>query len=241
MKVLIKLLHRMPFLGLLLALGASAHAQGGNTITIAFPGVPSGSCSFVMTGLNAANGDYYDCLTGAWFKINGGGGGVPAGATTNVQYNNAGAFGGNAGFTYNGTNAVTVGVAGSGNGVLTLGGNTSGTATFTAPAVAGTTTNAVASSNVLSTPAGSGTNVAYGVAGTPANGMWFSGVDVVLNATRVFLQSSGTSMANTNASGFTVGAGVFGGSTAIGSANDVGISRLDKAIMAAGTGATTGV
>lgn len=55
-------------------------------------------------------------------------------------------------FVTNGTNTLTVGVAGSGNGVLALSGNTSGTATITAPAVAGTTTNAIVSSNSVSAP-----------------------------------------------------------------------------------------
>jgi len=45
---------------------------------------------------------------------NRGGGGVPAGSDTQVQYNNAGAFGANGGFTYNGSlvNVVTTLVAG---------------------------------------------------------------------------------------------------------------------------------
>jgi len=39
------------------------------------------------------------------------GGGSPGGANTNVQYNNAGAFGGDAGFTYNGAGTVYASVA----------------------------------------------------------------------------------------------------------------------------------
>lgn len=35
-------------------------------------------------------------------------GGTPAGSTGQVQYNNAGAFGANSGFTYNGSNSITV-------------------------------------------------------------------------------------------------------------------------------------
>jgi hypothetical protein len=38
----------------------------------------------------------------------GGGGGTPGGADTQVQYNNAGAFGGDAGFTYDGAGSATV-------------------------------------------------------------------------------------------------------------------------------------
>jgi hypothetical protein len=47
---------------------------------------------------------------------------------------------------------VTISAAANGNGVLALAGNTSGTATFTAPAVAGTSTNPITVSNQLAAP-----------------------------------------------------------------------------------------
>jgi hypothetical protein len=56
--------------------------------------------------------------------------------------------------TTDGAATLTVGVAAGGNGVLALAGNTSGTATCTAPAVAGTTTNGVTCSNVWLGPNG---------------------------------------------------------------------------------------
>lgn len=56
--------------------------------------------------------------------------------------------------TTNGTSELDIGVIAGGNGVLGLKGNTSGTATFTAPAVAGTASNPVVSSNYLSFPDG---------------------------------------------------------------------------------------
>ena len=49
-----------------------------------------------------------------------GGGGTPGGANGQVQFNNAGAFGGSAGFTFDGTSALTLGVAATSNGTLTL-------------------------------------------------------------------------------------------------------------------------
>lgn len=52
----------------------AAQAQGGNALVIAFPGVPSGSCGTFKFALNTANGDFYDCLSGSWNKVNGGGG-----------------------------------------------------------------------------------------------------------------------------------------------------------------------
>lgn len=60
----------------------------------------------------------------------------------------------NTAFVTNGTTTLTVGIAGGGNGVLALSGNTSGTATFTAPAVAGTSTNPIVISNAISLPDG---------------------------------------------------------------------------------------
>lgn len=47
---------------------------------------------------------------------------------------------------------LTVGLAGTSSGILALTGSASGQATFTAPATAGTTTNAVTSTNVLTGP-----------------------------------------------------------------------------------------
>lgn len=69
-------MRRLGALLLLLFASALAHAQGANTVTINFPGVPSGGCAFIMYGINAATGDFYDCLSGAWHAVGGGGGGT---------------------------------------------------------------------------------------------------------------------------------------------------------------------
>lgn len=53
------------------------------------------------------------------------------------------------GFTTDGVSQLSLGAAGGSNGILGLNGSTSGTATFTAPAVAGGTTNPVLSTNAL--------------------------------------------------------------------------------------------
>lgn len=71
----------------------------------------------------------------AWQNQNFGGVGLPAGLTFAVP-------------------TFTVSSAGNGNGVLALSGTTSGTATFTAPAVAGTATNPVLVSNSLQLASG---------------------------------------------------------------------------------------
>jgi len=74
--------------------------------------------------------------SGANFKITAGSVAAlaVAGSTTQLQYNNAGSFGGISGVTSNGT-AVTFS-----SGNLKLAGSSSGTTTLNAAAVAGTTT-----------------------------------------------------------------------------------------------------
>lgn len=63
---------------LLLALTVPIHAQQGNAVIINFPGAPSGSCSPISFAKNAATGEFYDCLGGAWHLVGGGGGGSTA-------------------------------------------------------------------------------------------------------------------------------------------------------------------
>ena len=46
------------------------------------------------------------------FKVRGGGGGSPGGANTQVQFNNAGSFGGSANFTFDGTTVEINGTSG---------------------------------------------------------------------------------------------------------------------------------
>lgn len=64
---------------------------------------------------------------------------LPAGSTTQVQYNLSGALAGSANMTFSGA-TLTLGVAGTAAGALALRGSTSGTATLQTPAVAGTVT-----------------------------------------------------------------------------------------------------
>lgn len=65
----------------------SARAQNGNTVIIQFPGVPTGTCSFVQIAVNMSTGDFYDCKSGAWFKVISVAGGVTfdlLGSGTNI-------------------------------------------------------------------------------------------------------------------------------------------------------------
>lgn len=66
---------------LLVLFGCICFAQTSNTVTRAFPGAPSGTCSFLMVGLNLSNGDFYTCPAGSWVLVgSSGGGGVPSGS-----------------------------------------------------------------------------------------------------------------------------------------------------------------
>lgn len=80
-------------------------AQGPNTFTFPGNGVPPGGankCAFMQLWNDRVNGHYYFCdaRTGTWTDLTAGGGGVPGGANTQVQFNNAGAFGGSSKFTW---------------------------------------------------------------------------------------------------------------------------------------------
>lgn len=104
-------------------------------------------------------------INGASVSLGAGGGGTPGGADTQVQYNNAGAFGGISGFTSDGTNVT----AGSGNlratnprittGILDANGNTIVLLTAVASAV-----NSIATAN-----SATGNSPELGVTGSDAN------------------------------------------------------------------------
>lgn len=81
----------------------------------------------------------------AWDEVgSGGGGGTPGGSNTDIQYNNSGAFGGNASFTFDGSQTVDLGnFLNDGNAVLKVHGTiTSGTDGGNATALTIRTANA---------------------------------------------------------------------------------------------------
>jgi hypothetical protein len=84
------------------------------TVTLAAPAVAGTQSYTLPTAVPAANGYALTSTTGgtmSWAAA----GGSPGGSTTQVQYNNAGAFGGISGFTTDGTRvtaSTTIGVGG---------------------------------------------------------------------------------------------------------------------------------
>jgi Periplasmic copper-binding protein (NosD) len=92
---------------------------------------PTGQTVPACTGANAAlqwtSGVGFGCVTIS------AGTNAPGGATTDVQYNNATAFGGNASFTYNGFGQLGLGASGSTAGSVAFANGTSGSVTLTAP------------------------------------------------------------------------------------------------------------
>ena len=84
-------------------------------------------------------------------------------------------------FTYTGTGGIASAPSGGVAGKLSLNGSTSGTYTLTAPAIAGTATNPVTSSNVLALPAGTAASPAIQSSVTQA-GWRFNGNGIVFDA-----------------------------------------------------------
>lgn len=161
-------------------------AQLASTTISNGSGNPAGACTSGSEYVDSATGNKWTCTASAWGRVPitsvgsaGLSGTVPvtiaatgaiacatcvtsAAALTNnspvlggaLQASKTATF-----LTTDGAATLTVGIAGGGNGVLALGGNTSGTATRTAPAVAGTRSNPVVESNNLQVPGLNVTNL----------------------------------------------------------------------------------
>jgi hypothetical protein len=218
---------------------ASSTASGKYTITApanaATPTLtlPTGTGTFAITAsspivLNATTGNLTapTAVTSA------------ASLTSNAIVLGAGsqAVATNTAFITNGTTTLTIGIAGGGNGILALSGNTSGTATFTAPTTAGTSTNAVVTSNVMAGPNGSAAACAYSFSGHLNAGMHDS-----TNLGFPTFASGGTNQFIIGTSGvarFSSGSiiGWSSNTDATAAASDTGFSRLNAASVALGNG-----
>jgi hypothetical protein len=124
-----------------------------NTVTLQSSNSTAAAYTLTLPAAAPVNGYYLqtDNLgVLSWAAGGGGGGGSPGGSTTQVQYNNAGAFGGMPGFTFDGTATVSMGVASTTSGSLKLynsasansvslaSGNNASAWTFTLPTGPGT-------------------------------------------------------------------------------------------------------
>lgn len=151
-----------------------------------------------------------------------------------AQINNGGGSGG--GGTTCGSPTCTVSTAGVGNGVLALSGNTSGTSTFTANAVAGTVGNPVVMSNALMFPVGAVALPAIRFNDTFTDGFYSSGANAV-----TWAQNGGANGVTLNGAKYQASnAGVFCWNSAAGdstAACDTGLSRDAAGVVDAGTGA----
>jgi hypothetical protein len=109
--------------------------QAGVAGSIAFPATVSGTVtSGGIPFFNSTTQMSSSAVLASGGVVLGGGAGVAPSTSTQLTF---------------AAPTLTVGLAGTSSGVLALTGSTSGSATFTAPAVAGTITNAVISSNAL--------------------------------------------------------------------------------------------
>jgi hypothetical protein len=94
-----------------------------NTVTLQSSNSTAANYTLTFPAAAPVNGYYLQTDTNgvlSWAAGGGGGGGSPGGSTTQVQYNNAGAFGGMPGFTFDGTATVSLGVASTTSGSLKL-------------------------------------------------------------------------------------------------------------------------
>jgi len=149
--------------GILIDVNDNGNGGGGGTATALNANIANVSISGGTSG-------YYLQTDGAgtlsWAAGGGGGSGSPGGVTTQVQFNDAGSFAGNSGFTFNkttGTLSATY-LSGAGNALSNIqGANVSGAVSL---ATYATTANSVAGANVSGTVANATYATTSGTSGT---------------------------------------------------------------------------
>lgn len=117
------------FIGLLILLvsvAGTSWAQTGCVELREIDGTPDVKC---VKTIKVTNGTLSCSGNVCTITISGGGGGSPGGADTNVQFNDSGSFGGVAGFVFDKTSKITLGVAGTSVGAINFKNATSGTIT----------------------------------------------------------------------------------------------------------------
>lgn len=137
---------------------------------------------------------------------------------------------------------LTISTAGSGNGAWALSGNTSGTATCTAPAIAGTSTNGVTCSNIFLLPSGTSSAPAYSFSAQAGTGFDFTngvnggnGIGVTVNGGGHFVAFGASYIMFHPAT-----PGIVFGSTDVNGTADTNMSRKGPGLMAFGNALTQG-
>jgi Chaperone of endosialidase/Repeat of unknown function (DUF5907) len=186
-------------------------AQGGTGLTA---GTSGGILAYTATGTLASSA----ALAAGGIVLGGGAGVVPL---TNTALTFA-------------SPTLTVGLSGSSSGILSLAGSTSGHATITAPAVAGTVNNAIAFSNVISVPAGTLSNpgILFGT-GSTLGGIFTAsniGVEIQYAGTNCLNISTGQLELPNNATL------QWSASTNPETTFDSGISRISAGVLGFGNG-----
>jgi hypothetical protein len=126
---------------------------------------------------------------------------------------------------------VSCGLAGTTSCVITGAGATSGTATITWPAVAGTVTNPIAFSNNISGPNGTAAAPTFSFSTNPNSGMYNTGGGAPT------FSVLGTVVMDISGTGPRVGSFVYGMAASIGIGSDTGLSRDSAGVVDVGTGA----
>jgi hypothetical protein len=141
------------------------------------------------------------------------------------------------GITTNGASELDLGVSGT-NGVLGFNGSTSGKATFTAPSTAGTSTNPVVMTNVITGPTGSVSAPTYGWNSAGGYGMFFGNGTIIAQASAAI---AAFSSAGNNGMRLGPSSGVqwvLSGSPDTGTA-DTGLYRQAAGVVSAGNGTSS--
>ncbi len=136
--------------------------EGGGTATAL-------NANIANVSISGGSSGYYLQTNGSGtltWAAGGGGNGSPGGSTTQVQFNDAGSFAGNTGFTFNKTTGVFTSpyLAGNGNGLANIqGANVSGEVTWAAASNAVAVGNVIGLGNIATiNKDGNGSNVFYG-------------------------------------------------------------------------------
>ena len=173
--------------------GGTCGGGGSGTVTNIATTSPIGGGPITTTGTLTCT----TCTTNASALTSGqvlvGGGGQAAAADTNLSES---------------AGTLSIGVPTSIGGAISLAGATSGTATITGPAVAGTSTNPVVFSNVIQAAAGTVSSPSYNFTASANSGMFKSGV----GAGGPVMVASGTPYAAFTAAGTELGVQISPGS-----------------------------